>query len=142
MVATPVAPALSRTVTVSVCGPFGVSVVTHGSVTCVADWLSDQTVAPARSEENRVGGGEAAVILAGLVAVASDAGAVKGAVSGGGGEPPQFCTMTFTEAVPVAPAASRTVTVRVCGPSGVFEVTHGSVTCVADWLSDHTVAPA
>src|SRR5437899_2520094 len=117
MVATPVAPALSRTVTVSVCGPFGVSVVTHGSVTCVADWLSDQTVAPA-------------------------AGAVKAAVSGGGGEPPPFCTMTFTEAVPVAPAASRTVTVRVCGPSGVFEVTHGSVTCVADWLSDHTVAPA
>src|SRR5215813_7166461 len=50
--------------------------------------------------------------------------------------------MTLTEAVPVAPALSRTVTVSVCGPSGVFVVIHGSVTCVADWLSDQTVAPA
>src|SRR2546429_5047016 len=62
MVATPVAPALSRTVTVSVCGPFGVSVVTHGSVTCVADWLSDQTVAPAALRVNVKGGVEAEVI--------------------------------------------------------------------------------
>jgi len=81
-------------------------------------------------------------IVTGLVTVAPDAGAVKATASGGGGEPPPFCTMTLTAAVPVAPAASRTVTVSVCGPSGVFVVTHGSVTCVADWLSDHTVAPA
>src|SRR2546425_12170217 len=81
-------------------------------------------------------------IVTGLATVAPDAGLVKAAPSGGGGEPPPFCTMTLTEAVPVAPALSRTVTVSVCGPSGVFEVTHGSVTCVADWLSDQTVAPA
>src|SRR2546427_10009243 len=80
-------------------------------------------------------------IVTGLVTVAPDAGAVKATASGGGGEPPPFCTMTLTAAVPVAPAASRTVTVSVCGPSGVFVVTHGSVTLVLAGDSVQTVDP-
>jgi hypothetical protein len=81
-------------------------------------------------------------IVTGLATVAPLAGLVKAAASGGGGVPAPFCTVTLTVAVPVAPALSRTVTVSVCGPSGVLVVTHGSATCVADWLSVQTVAPA
>src|SRR5256885_3057810 len=100
MVATPVAPAPSRTVTVSVCGPFGVSVVTHGSVTCVADWLSDQTVAPAALSVNVKGGVEADVIqmLTHVVPLTVC---------------PALGLVTASETVPPAPPPLFTVTVRV-----------------------------
>ena len=73
--------------------------------------------------------------------VAPLAGLVNAAVSGGGWPPP-FCTMTGTVVEPVLFAASRTETVSVCGPSGVRNVSQGSVTWDADEFSDHTIVPA
>ena len=71
--------------------------------------------------------------------VAPLAGLVNAAVSGGG---PPFCTVTATLLEPVLLAASRTPTVKVWGPLGVRNVSQGSVTCVFDEVSVHTVAPA
>src|SRR2546430_746684 len=105
MVATPVAPALSRTVTVSVCGPFGVSVGGGAGRRVGARGPVSGWVGRGAPREGVLG------IVGGLAGGAREGGGVRGAVGGGGGEPPPFCTMTFTEAVPVAPAASRTVTV-------------------------------